>query len=59
MNRFHELNELYESTLNKIHHFFYSTNITTNETFTFHEAMIQEDRISSVDTMEKEIHDHK
>ena len=39
MNRSHEVNELYDVTLNKIHHFFYSTDITTNENFKFHEAM--------------------
>ena len=33
MNPFHEVNELYYGTLNKIHHLFYSTDITTNETF--------------------------
>ena len=42
MNRFHEVNELYYGTLNKIHHLFYSTDITTNETFTLREAMKQE-----------------
>ena len=39
MNQFHEVNELYDGTLNKIHHLFYSTDITTNETFTLCEAM--------------------
>ena len=43
MNRFHEVNELYDGTLNKTHHLFYSTDITKNETFTFREAMKQED----------------
>ena len=53
MNPFHEVNELYDGTLNKIHHLFYSTDITTNETFTLYESMKQEYRISFVDTMEK------
>ena len=53
MNRFHEVNELYYGTLNKVHHFFYSTDITTNETFTFREAMKQEDRLLFVEEMEK------
>ena len=30
MNSFHEVNELYDGTLNKLHHLFYSTDITTN-----------------------------
>ena len=46
MNRLHEVNELYDGTLDKIHHFFYSTEITTNETFTLREAMEQDDRLS-------------
>ena len=52
MNWFHKVNELYDGTLNKIHHLFYSTDITTNETFTLYESMKQEYRISFVDTME-------
>ena len=59
MNRFHEGNELYDGTLNKIHHFLYSTDITTNETFKFRESMKQEDRLSFVDATEKETHDHE
>ena len=30
MNRFHEVNGIYDGTLNKIHHLFYSNDITTN-----------------------------
>ena len=41
MNRFYEVNELYDGTINKIHNIFYSTDITTNETFTFLESMEQ------------------
>ena len=59
MNWFHEVNELYDGTLNKIHHFFYLTDITTNETFTFSEVMKQEYRLSFVDSMEKYIRDHE
>ena len=51
MNQFHEVNKLYDGTINEIHHFSYSTDITTNETFTFREVMKQEDRISFVDSM--------
>ena len=59
MDRFHEVNELYDGTLNKTHHLFYSTDITKNETFTFREAMKQEDIISFVDATEKEIRYHE
>ena len=45
LNRFHEVNELYEGTLNELHHLMYSANITTNECFTFLNAMKQEDKI--------------
>ena len=45
MNRYHEVNALYYGTLNKIHHFFYSTDIATNETFAFREYMKQEYRL--------------
>ena len=51
MNWFHEVNKLYDDTLNKIHHLFYSTDITTDETFTFCESMKQEDRLSFVDAI--------
>ena len=59
MNRFHEVNELYDGTLNEIHHFIYSTYITTNECFTFRNGMKQEDNMSLVEAMEKEISDHE
>ena len=52
-NQFHEVNALYDGTINKIHHLFYSTNKTKNETFTFHESMKQEDIFSFVDKIEK------
>ena len=59
MDQFHKVNELYDGTLNKIQHFFYSTYITKDETFTFHEATKQEDIRSLINAMEKEIHDHE
>ena len=59
LNRFHEVNELYDGILNEVHHLMYSTNITTNKYFTFRNAMKQEDKMSFVDAMKKEILDHK
>ena len=51
INSFHEVNGLYDDTLNNLYHLFYSTDITTNETLSFRESMKQEDRLSSVDTI--------
>ena len=59
MNRFHEVNALYDGTINKIHHLFYSTDKNTNENFTFREFMKQEEIKSFVDAKEKKIHDHE
>ena len=59
LNRFHEVNELYDGTLNEVHQLMYSTDISTNESFTFRNAMKQEDKMSFVAAMEKEIYDHE
>ena len=59
MNCFQEVSELYDGSLHKIHYFFYSSDITTNETFKGHEAMKQEDILSFVNATEKEIHEHE
>ena len=59
LNRFHEVNELYDGTLNEVHHLVYSADITTNKCFTFRNAMKQEDKMSFVDSIEKDILDHE
>ena len=59
MNQFHEVNELYDGTLNEVHHLVYSANITTNECFTFRNDMKQEEKMPFLDAIEKEILDHK
>ncbi|KAL7524874.1 hypothetical protein ACHAXR_002639, partial [Thalassiosira sp. AJA248-18] len=59
MNRFHEVNELYDGTMNEIHHMMYSADISSNECFTFKQAMKQDDKLSFVEAMEKEIDDHE
>ena len=59
VNRFHEVNELYDGTMNEIHHLMYSTDISSNECFTFKQAMKQDDKLSFVEAMEKEINDHE
>ena len=53
MNRFHEVNELYDGTLNEVHHLLYATDISSNESFTFRNAMKQDDKFAFVDAMEK------
>ena len=59
LNQFHEVNELYYVTMNEVHHLMYSADITTNECFTFRNSIKQEDKISFVDAMEKEILDEE
>ena len=59
MNRFHEVNELYDGTMNEIHNMMYHTDISSNECFTFKQAMKQDDKLSFVEAMEKEINDHE
>ena len=55
MNRFHEVNEMYGGTLNEVHHLLYATDISSNESFTFQNAMKQDDKLSFIDATEKEI----
>ena len=45
MNRYHEVNELYDGTLNEVHHLLYHTDISTNESFTFRNAMKHDDKL--------------
>ena len=59
MNQFHGLNELYNGTLNEVHHCLYSTNISSNECYTFRNLMKQEDKLSLVDAMGKAVTDHE
>ena len=41
-----------------MHLFSFVSDISTNEVFTFHKAMKQNDKLDFVAAMEKEIHDH-
>ena len=59
MNRFHVVNVLYDGTLNEVHHLLYATDISSNESFTFRNAMKQDNKLDFVDAMEKEISDHE
>ena len=53
MNRYHKMNELYDGTLNSVHHFMYATGIAANDIFTFRNSMKQDDKMSFVEAMEK------
>ena len=53
MNRFHEVNEMYDGTLNEVHHLLYATNISSNDSFTFRNAMKKYEKLAFVDAMEK------
>ena len=59
MNRFHEVNELYDGTLNEVHHLLYATDISSNERFTFRNAMKHDEKLALLDATEKEISDHE
>ena len=59
MNRFHKVNELYFVNLNEVHHFLNATYISSNDSFTFLNAMKQDEQIAFIDAMEKEISDHE
>ena len=59
MNRFHKVNELYDGTLNEVHHLLYTTDISSKDSFTFRNAMKQDDKLAFVDAKEKEISDHE
>ena len=59
---FHEVNELYDGTLNSICAYAFSTialDMTNNEVFSYTKAMQQPDALQFVKTMVKEIDDHQ
>ena len=59
MNRFNKVNELYDENINEVNHLFYATDISTNESFTFRNAIKQDNKLDFVDAMDKEISDHE
>ncbi len=54
IERFEELNEHYDGTMNQIHFLFFSTDISFNKVFTYKEAMHQEDAHLFVEAMQKD-----
>ena len=60
MHRFHELNELYDVTVNHLHHFsFLSMDVASNEVFTYHKTMKEADAELFISAIQKEIFDHE
>ena len=59
MTRLEEINESFDDTLNHFHFLSFHTEINSNETFTFGEAMKQADKLDFVAAMEKEVQDHE
>ncbi len=59
IKRFEEINEHYDSTTNQIHCLSFSTDISSNEVFTYKEPMNQEDAHLFVKAMQKEVSDHE
>jgi hypothetical protein len=62
VTRIHEVNELYDGTLNTIHAYTFNTvarDMSNNKIFTYTKAMQQPDVAKFVEAMAKEIHDHE
>ena len=59
MTKFHEANELYDGTVNQMHFLsFVTQDISSNEVFTFWQAMKEPDKAEFKEAMDKEIDDH-
>jgi hypothetical protein len=59
IKRFEELNEHYDGIMNQIHFWSFSTEVSSNEVFTYKEAITQEDAHLIVEAMQKEVTDHE
>ena len=59
MTPLEETNESFDDTLNQFHFLSFHTEINSNETLTFGEAMKQADMLNFVAGMEKEVQDHE
>ena len=53
------MNEYYDCTMNNLHTLSFLTDLSTNDVFTFRQAMKQDDKADFVRAMEKDIEDHK
>ena len=54
-----EVSVLFDGTLNKVHEFAFAANQQQNETYTFKDAMLQDDASDFIKAMIKEISDHE
>ncbi len=54
-----EVNLLFDDTINKISEFAFAANQQQNETYTFKDAMLQDDHVDFIKAMLKEIDDHE
>ncbi len=59
IKRFEELHEHYDGTMNQIHFLSFSTDVSSNEVFTYKEARTQEDAHLFVEAIQKEVADHE
>ncbi len=54
-----ELNQHYDGTMNQIHFWSFSTDVSSNKVFTYKEAMTHENTHLFVEAMQKEVADHE
>ena len=59
IRKFEEVNEHFDNTINGMYLFSLTTDISTNETFTYHKAMKEKDRMKFIQAMENEVYDHE
>ncbi len=59
IKRFEDLHDHYDGTMNQIHFLSLSTDESSNEAFTYKEAMTQEDAHLFVEAMQKEVADYE
>ncbi len=62
LTRIHEVNELYDGTLNTIHAYVFNTvvlDMSNNEILTYTKAMQQPDSAQFIEAMAKKIHNHE
>jgi hypothetical protein len=59
IKHFEDLHEYYDGTMNRIHFLFFSTDVSSNEVFTYKEAMTQNGAHLFVEATQKEVADHE
>ena len=51
INKFEELNEHYDGTVNQLHFLLFLTEKTTNEVYTYNQIMKQQDKLQFIEAM--------